>query len=220
MYLSSQVRDFHACIGKEARRQCMDKWGGKPDILLACVGGGSNAIGLFHEFVNDEDIRLIGVEAAGFGTDTNKHAATLTMVRSQTARRRRRRGPWCLLARGRRSLGSTRSRSHTQQRMASQCTTTLHHACATQLPCVWHAAMTKLRIGRVGFGTRRQKMALERCTNPKLTRRTCRCEYGLQLCRGKSAGVAKRPRVSDVPPEISNAAALVRWQHPSYLTRG
>ena len=74
-----QVRDFHACIGQEARRQCEAKWGGKPDVLVACVGGGSNAIGLFHEFVDDEDIRLIGVEAAGFGTGTNKHAATLTM---------------------------------------------------------------------------------------------------------------------------------------------
>jgi len=73
------VRDFHACIGQEARRQCEAKWGGKPDVLVACVGGGSNAIGLFHEFVDDEDIRLIGVEAAGFGTGTNKHAATLTM---------------------------------------------------------------------------------------------------------------------------------------------
>lgn len=73
------MRDFHACIGQEARRQCEAKWGGKPDVLVACVGGGSNAIGLFHEFVDDEDIRLIGVEAAGFGTSTNKHAATLTM---------------------------------------------------------------------------------------------------------------------------------------------
>jgi len=73
------VRDFHAMIGTEVRRQAMEKWGGKPDILLACVGGGSNAMGLFHEFIEDEDIRLIGVEAAGFGTHTDKHAATLTM---------------------------------------------------------------------------------------------------------------------------------------------
>ena len=56
----SMVRDFHACIGKETRQQCLDKWGGKPDILVACIGGGSNAIGLFHEFVEDEDVRLIG----------------------------------------------------------------------------------------------------------------------------------------------------------------
>ena len=66
--------------GEEARRQCVEKWGGKPDILLACIGGGSNAIGLFNEFVDDEDVRLIGVEAAGFGVDTDKHAATLTKV--------------------------------------------------------------------------------------------------------------------------------------------
>eukprot|EP00892_Ulva_mutabilis_P006195 jgi/Ulvmu1/3948/UM018_0171.1 len=74
----SMVRDFQAVIGKETRQQCLDKFGGKPDILMACIGGGSNAIGLFHEFVEDEDVRLIGVEAAGFGVDTDKHAATLT----------------------------------------------------------------------------------------------------------------------------------------------
>lgn len=72
------VRDFHSCIGKETRQQAMDKWGGKPDILVACVGGGSNAMGLFDEFIDDEDVRIIGVEAAGFGVDTDKHAATLT----------------------------------------------------------------------------------------------------------------------------------------------
>ncbi|XP_059662514.1 tryptophan synthase beta chain 1 [Cornus florida] len=72
------VREFHAVIGKETRKQAMEKWGGKPDVLVACVGGGSNAIGLFHEFVDDIDVRLIGVEAAGFGLDSGKHAATLT----------------------------------------------------------------------------------------------------------------------------------------------
>lgn len=72
------VRDFHACIGQETRRQCMERFGAKPDILIACIGGGSNAMGLFHEFVDDEDVRLIGVEAAGEGTTTMKHAATLT----------------------------------------------------------------------------------------------------------------------------------------------
>ncbi len=72
------VRDFHAVIGQETRAQCLEKWGGLPDILLACVGGGSNAMGLFHEFVNESQIRLIGVEAAGEGVDTDKHAATLT----------------------------------------------------------------------------------------------------------------------------------------------
>lgn len=75
------VRDFHAIIGKETRIQCQEKWGGLPDILLACVGGGSNAIGLFHEFVDEPSIRLIGVEAAGEGVDTDKHAATLTLGR-------------------------------------------------------------------------------------------------------------------------------------------
>jgi tryptophan synthase beta chain len=75
------VRDFHAVIGQETRRQAQEKWGGLPDILLACVGGGSNAMGLFHEFVGDASVRLIGVEAAGDGTETDKHAATLTMGR-------------------------------------------------------------------------------------------------------------------------------------------
>jgi tryptophan synthase beta chain len=72
------VRDFHAVIGQETRAQAMEKWGGLPDILLACVGGGSNAMGLFHEFVKESSVRLIGVEAAGEGVNTNKHAATLT----------------------------------------------------------------------------------------------------------------------------------------------
>jgi tryptophan synthase beta chain len=72
------VRDFHAIIGQETRAQCQEKWGGLPDILLACVGGGSNAMGLFHEFVGEETVRLIGVEAAGEGVETDKHAATLT----------------------------------------------------------------------------------------------------------------------------------------------
>ncbi|GBE91891.1 tryptophan synthase subunit beta [Nostoc cycadae] len=75
------VRDFHAIIGKETRVQAQEKWGGLPDILLACVGGGSNAIGLFHEFVNEPSVRFIGVEAAGEGVNTDKHAATLTLGR-------------------------------------------------------------------------------------------------------------------------------------------
>ncbi|PMB50425.1 tryptophan synthase subunit beta [Fischerella thermalis CCMEE 5201] len=75
------VRDFHAAIGKETRAQAIEKWGGLPEILLACVGGGSNAIGLFHEFVDEPSVRLIGVEAAGEGIDTEKHAATLTKGR-------------------------------------------------------------------------------------------------------------------------------------------
>ncbi|MBD2201065.1 tryptophan synthase subunit beta [Calothrix sp. FACHB-1219] len=72
------VRDFHAVIGQETRAQAQEKWGGLPDILMACVGGGSNAMGLFYEFINESSVRLIGIEAAGEGVDTNKHAATLT----------------------------------------------------------------------------------------------------------------------------------------------
>lgn len=72
------VRDFHRVIGRETRKQCLEKWGGLPDILMACVGGGSNAMGLFYEFVDEPSVRLIGVEAAGSGIETGKHAATLT----------------------------------------------------------------------------------------------------------------------------------------------
>lgn len=72
------VRDFHAVIGQETRAQALEKWGGLPDILLACVGGGSNAMGLFHEFVHEPVVRLIGIEAAGEGVHSTKHAATLT----------------------------------------------------------------------------------------------------------------------------------------------
>jgi tryptophan synthase beta chain len=72
------VRDFHAVIGNEAREQCMESFGRLPDVLLACVGGGSNAMGLFHTFVQDTSVRLIGVEAAGDGVETGRHAATIT----------------------------------------------------------------------------------------------------------------------------------------------
>ncbi|KAF6266528.1 tryptophan synthase beta [Scenedesmus sp. NREL 46B-D3] len=72
------VRDFQSVIGTETRKQCLERWGGKPDMIVACVGGGSNAMGIFHEFVDDEDVRLIGVEAGGEGVSTSKHAATLT----------------------------------------------------------------------------------------------------------------------------------------------
>jgi tryptophan synthase beta chain len=75
------VRDFQAVIGQETRVQCQEKWGGLPDILLACIGGGSNAMGLFNEFVNEPSVRMIGIEAAGEGVDTGKHAATLTQGR-------------------------------------------------------------------------------------------------------------------------------------------
>ncbi|RID52082.1 hypothetical protein BRARA_H02705 [Brassica rapa] len=73
------VREFQSVIGKETRRQAKRLWGGKPDVLVACVGSGSNALGLFHEFVGDEDVRLVGVEAAGLGLDSGKHSATLAV---------------------------------------------------------------------------------------------------------------------------------------------
>lgn len=75
------VRDFHQIIGQETRHQSLEKWGGLPDILLACVGGGSNAMGLFYEFVDDPSVRLIGIEAAGESIVSGKHAATLTKGR-------------------------------------------------------------------------------------------------------------------------------------------
>lgn len=73
------VRDFQSVIGREVRQQIMEKEGKLPDVLVACVGGGSNAIGLFHEFINDRNVVLIGCEAAGHGIHTDKHAATLTL---------------------------------------------------------------------------------------------------------------------------------------------
>lgn len=75
------VRDFQAVIGEETRVQCQEKWGGLPDILLACVGGGSNAIGLFQAFIDEPTVRLMGVEAAGESVDSKNHAATLTRGR-------------------------------------------------------------------------------------------------------------------------------------------
>ncbi|CAI0468188.1 unnamed protein product, partial [Linum tenue] len=73
----TMVREFQSVIGRETRRQAAEKWGGTPDAVVACVGSGSNALGIFHEFVRDPTVRLIGVEAAGFGLNTGKHAATL-----------------------------------------------------------------------------------------------------------------------------------------------
>ncbi len=72
------VRDFHAVIGQETKAQCKEAFGRSPDILLACVGGGSNAMGLFHPFIEDLAVRMIGVEAAGEGVTTGRHAATIT----------------------------------------------------------------------------------------------------------------------------------------------
>ena len=72
------VRDFQSVIGKETRQQILTKEGKLPDIAMACIGGGSNAIGLFAPFINDSTVELIGVEAAGMGLETSEHAATLT----------------------------------------------------------------------------------------------------------------------------------------------
>jgi tryptophan synthase beta chain len=71
------VRDFQSVIGKEAREQILEREGRLPDAVMACIGGGSNAIGLFHPFIDDETVRLIGVEAAGHGIETGLHAAAL-----------------------------------------------------------------------------------------------------------------------------------------------
>ena len=74
----AMVRDFQSIIGREAREQMMEAEGRLPDSLVACIGGGSNAIGLFHPFLDDKDVKIFGVEAAGLGVDTDKHAASLT----------------------------------------------------------------------------------------------------------------------------------------------
>lgn len=71
------VKHFQSCIGIEARQQCLDQLGRLPDMVVACVGGGSNAIGIFSGFVDDKDVKLIGVEAGGRSVSSGKHAATL-----------------------------------------------------------------------------------------------------------------------------------------------
>jgi len=73
------VRDFQSIIGREVKQQMLEKEGRLPDVLIACVGGGSNAIGLFHDFIEDSAVRLIGCEAAGHGVDTDKTAATMAI---------------------------------------------------------------------------------------------------------------------------------------------
>lgn len=72
------VRDFQSIMGREARRQSLEMTGRLPDAVVACVGGGSNAIGIFHPFIDDKDVRLIGVEAGGKGLETGQHAAPLS----------------------------------------------------------------------------------------------------------------------------------------------
>jgi tryptophan synthase beta chain len=73
------VRDFQSIVGREAREQFLSRQGRLPDIVTACVGGGSNAIGLFTAFLDDEEVKLVGIEPAGKGLDTGEHAATLTL---------------------------------------------------------------------------------------------------------------------------------------------
>ncbi|HAT86650.1 MAG TPA: tryptophan synthase subunit beta, partial [Rhizobiales bacterium] len=73
----AMVRDFQSIIGREVKKQMMEAEGRLPDMLVACLGGGSNAIGLFHPFLEDEDVKIIGVEAAGKGLDTEEHCASL-----------------------------------------------------------------------------------------------------------------------------------------------
>jgi tryptophan synthase beta chain len=75
------VRDFNAVVGREARAQMTQQFGRLPDALVACVGGGSNAIGLFHPFIEDADVRMYGVEAGGYGIETGQHAAPLSAGR-------------------------------------------------------------------------------------------------------------------------------------------
>jgi len=73
----AMVRDFQTIIGREAKAQCQEQTGRLPDALVACVGGGSNAIGLFHPFIDDESVKIYGVEAAGDGVETGRHSAPL-----------------------------------------------------------------------------------------------------------------------------------------------
>lgn len=75
----TMVREFQSVIGKEARAQILEAEGRLPDYLVACVGGGSNAIGLFHPFVDDKEVKIVGVEPAGKGLDTPDHAASITL---------------------------------------------------------------------------------------------------------------------------------------------
>ena len=77
----TMVRDFQSVISKEARKQILEIEGKLPNVVMACIGGGSNAIGMFYNFINDPDVNLIGVEAAGLGIKTGKHAATMTCGR-------------------------------------------------------------------------------------------------------------------------------------------
>src|SRR6266853_1024974 len=83
----TMVRDFHSCIGREARAQILAAENGLPTHLFACVGGGSNAIGLFHEFLQDESVRMVGIEAGGRGNALGEHAARLAAAQGFTGAR-------------------------------------------------------------------------------------------------------------------------------------
>src|ERR1700710_708012 len=72
------VREFQRIVGQEARAQVLERVGRLPDAVLACVGGGSNAIGIFYDFIPDSEVRLVGFEAAGDGVETGRHAATIS----------------------------------------------------------------------------------------------------------------------------------------------
>lgn len=73
------VRDFQSVIGSETRRECLERYGRLPSHVLACIGGGSNGMGMFHPFLDDAEVQLIGIEAAGLGLETGKHSASLTL---------------------------------------------------------------------------------------------------------------------------------------------
>jgi tryptophan synthase beta chain len=72
------VRDFQSVIGREARQQCLDRFARLPDVIMACVGGGSNAAGMFYSFIEDAEVELIGVEAGGRGSQPGEHASTIS----------------------------------------------------------------------------------------------------------------------------------------------
>ena len=73
------VKEFQSCISREAKRQFAEQEGGLPDVVMACVGGGSNSIGMFADFIDEKDVKLIGVEAAGLGIETGKHASAMAL---------------------------------------------------------------------------------------------------------------------------------------------
>lgn len=73
------VKEFQSCISREAKRQFAEQVGGLPDVVMACVGGGSNSIGMFADFIDEKDVKLIGVEAAGLGIETGKHASAMAL---------------------------------------------------------------------------------------------------------------------------------------------